>query len=292
MPNCAFLTIENTEGWFIDDDLAHGPLGGLGWSIQNVPWTIKKNWNEYDIVVLRSTWDYQSNIPQFINVLEEIETSSAVLFNSLQTVRWNIDKSYLLELQDRGIRIVPTATFENLEEKAILEAFEHFDVNEIIVKPIVGANADDTFRIKRSSDKTLIQSITKTFQSKQGFLQPFIQSVIQEGEFSVIFINGHISHVVLKTVGQGDFRVQEEHGGGVTAIQSPAQELISASQKVIQNVPFDTLYARVDLVRLPSNEFALMELELVEPALYFRFDAQSAERFAHAINKRFLSLAK
>ena len=292
MPNCAFLTIENTEGWFIDDDLAHEPLGALGWSVHNVPWTIKTNWNDFDIVVLRSTWDYQSNIPQFIDVLEEIEKSSAVLFNSLQTVRWNIDKSYLLELQNCGIKIVPTAIFEHLEEKAILEAFERYNVNEIIVKPIVGANADDTFRINRSADKNLIESITTTFQSKQGFLQPFIQSVIEEGEFSVIFLNGQISHVILKTVGQGDFRVQEEHGGGVTAIQSPTQELISASQKVMQNLPFDTLYARVDLVRLPSNEFALMELELVEPALYFRFDAQSADRFADAINKRFLSLAK
>ena len=290
MKKCAFLTIENTDGWFIDDDLVHEPLKKLGWSIENIAWKSMVDWNQFDIVVMRSTWDYQNDIPRFLDTLEAIESSSATLFNSLETVRWNIDKGYLLELRNQGVPIVQTIKFDHLTERDLQHALQEFSNDEIIVKPIVGANADDTFRVSIATAPAKISEILNVFHAKSGFLQPFVKSVVEEGEYSVIYINGQISHVILKTVGKGDFRVQEEHGGGVVPVTDPDEHLKATAGQVIKHVPFDTMYARVDLVRTNDNRFALMELELIEPALYFRFDKNSANRFAEAIEGRYESL--
>lgn len=283
MKKCAFLTIENTDGWFIDDDLVHEPLKKLGWSIENIAWKSNVDWNQFDIVVMRSTWDYQNDIPRFLDTLEAIESSSAALFNSLETVKWNIDKGYLLELHNQGVPIVPTVKFDHLTEGQIHNALKDLSKDEIIVKPMVGANADDTYRVSRAAAQEKIPEILNVFQAKSGFLQPFMKSVVEEGEYSVIYINGQISHVILKTVGKGDFRVQEEHGGGVVPVADPDEQLFTTARQVMEHVPFETMYARVDLVRTSDSNFALMELELIEPALYFRFDENSADRFAEAI---------
>ena len=108
MPRCAFLSISNTEGWFIDDDLVHDPLRRLGWEIENVPWTIETNWDAYDLVIIRSTWDYQNNLEQFSKVLYDINESKAILLNSFELVMWNINKNYLFEMESKGVELVST----------------------------------------------------------------------------------------------------------------------------------------------------------------------------------------
>jgi hypothetical protein len=86
MSRCAFLTIADKDGWFIDDHLVHEPLRNLGWEITDVVWNAEVDWNAYDVVVIRSPWDYQRNLQPFLSVLRRIEDSSAVLYNSLDTV--------------------------------------------------------------------------------------------------------------------------------------------------------------------------------------------------------------
>ena len=92
MPRCAFLTIEDRAGWFIDDDLVHEPLRKLSWEITDVVWNAEVDWDAYDVVVIRSPWDYQQNLPQFLSVLHQIDDSSATLYNSLDIVRVNLVK--------------------------------------------------------------------------------------------------------------------------------------------------------------------------------------------------------
>ena len=276
MPRCAFLTLENTEGWFIDDDLVHEPLLALGWEVENVPWTTPTDWNIYDTVVIRSTWDYQRRPDDFFEVLRQIDRSQAVLQNSLAIVKWNIDKNYLLELRSGGIELVPTILLPQLSHRDLELLGEQFGTNQLIVKPTMGANADDTFRLPD-------QHPGEVFASKPCFVQPFMQNIIDEGEYSLMYFNGTLSHTILKTVGEGDFRVQEEHGGGVQAVDEPAQSLVSAANAVMEQLPWETLYARVDLVRSDSGSFALMELELIEPCLYFRYGNEAASAFARAI---------
>ena len=282
MPACAFLTIQNTDGWFIDDDLVHEPLRNLGWEIVNIPWNQKTNWNKFDVVVIRSPWDYQDHFDHFIDVLNEIESSSAILLNSMDIVKWNINKNYLFELEKSGVELVPTIRAESPDAKVLTEAFDKLQSDRLIIKPIIGANEDDTFKFNAASD---LNQISEVFTDRACMIQPFMNKIVDEGEFSLMYFEGKLSHTILKTVGDGDFRVQEEHGGGVIPMPEPEPALIAAAEKAMRALPFDTMYARVDLVRTDNNSFALMELELIEPCLYFRFDNTSPGRFAQCIDR-------
>ncbi len=284
MPACAFLSLSDTEGWFIDDDLVHEPLRKLGWGVQNIPWNTPTDWNNFELVIIRSPWDYQDHLKQFMEVLGEIDASDAMLLNSLDIVRWNINKKYLFDLQRQDIELVPTVKGLDFDRSAIENAFEKFNTDELIIKPMIGANADDTFRISKLSVMDL-EMLTSIFDKREFIIQPFMQHIIDEGEFSLMYFNGRLSHAILKTVKKGDYRVQEEHGGGVISIDNPPTELVVAANRVMRCLSEIPLYARVDLVRTPNHSFALMELELIEPCLYFRFSDKSASVFADCIDE-------
>lgn len=283
MPKCAFLSIANTEGWFIDDDLVHDPLIRLGWEVHNIPWNKAEDWNMYDVVVIRSPWDYQDHLSHFLQVLEEINQSKAILLNSQEIVKWNINKNYLFDLEKKGVELVPTIKTSSLNTLEIKSAFERFQTEELIVKPMIGANADDTFRI-RANDSARHLTLESIFKNRECMLQPFLQNIVDEGEFSLMYFNGKLSHTILKTVATGDYRVQEEHGGGVIPIEHPESALVISAEKAMASLGEIPFYARVDLVRTPQNTFALMELELIEPCLYFRFGSQAAEDFAGCLD--------
>lgn len=288
MPRCAFLTIANQDGWFIDDDLVHEPLRHLGWEITDVVWNADVIWDAFDVVVIRSPWDYQRDLHQFLSVLRRIEDSSAALYNSLKTVLWNVDKHYLFDLHRNGTEIVPTLRMGTPTANDVHNALRHFGTGQIVLKPSIGANADDTFRVSRETPKSEIAKLCEVLSAKTYFAQPFMPGITAEGEFSLVYFDGCLSHSILKTVPAGDFRVQEEHGGGVVCVQQPEPELIAAADRVIATLTELPLYARVDLVRTRESTFALMELELIEPCLYFKFAEHSARAFAAAIVERYL----
>lgn len=287
MPRCAFLTIEHKDGWFIDDELVHQPLRNLGWDITDVVWNAEADWNAYDVVVIRSPWDYQQHLSHFLAVLRRIDESSATLYNPFDIVRANIDKQYLFDLQHSNSEIVPTLLLEAPAPADVQDAFRHFRAERLVLKPTIGANADDTYRISRKTTESEIAAICEVFSTKVCLAQPFMHGITTEGEFSLMYFDGRLSHSIIKTPQQGDFRVQEEHGGGVVPLEKPEPELIVAGDRVIATLPAAPLYARVDLVRTENDSFAVMELELIEPCLYFRFGAGSAQTFAQAIAERY-----
>ena len=283
MRNCAFLSISNSDGWLIDDDLVHEPLQKLSWKVQNVPWNKPTDWDSFDLVIIRSPWDYQNHLQQFTEVLKRIEMSKAILLNSFELVMWNINKNYLFDLERKGVKLVPTIKVFALKKIDIKNAFEKFKTNQMIIKPIIGASAVDTFRVDKN-DISDIKNIESVFHYRECMIQPFMNNIVDEGEYSLIYFQGKLSHTILKTVGLGDYRVQEEHGGGVTPIEEPETLLEVSGNKAMSALSETPLYARVDLVRNSQNSFALMEIELIEPGLYFRFNAESAQKFANCIN--------
>ena len=282
MPKGVFLTVESTEGWFIDDDLAILYLEELGWTIDSIPWNRDNvDWSIYDLVVVRSTWDYQHKPDAFISVLEKIDQETR-LINSLSTIKWNIDKNYLLDFKSKGILIVPTIKRNFLKEGDRELVFQELNSDEIIIKPTIGANADDTFWIKKNSLDQFDEAL-KVFKTKECFVQPFLNSIIEEGEYSLMYIHNEYSHTILKKPADEDFRVQEEHGGSVITVQKPETRMLEIGKQII-NLIEDTLYARVDLARDDQGDFLLMELELIEPCLYFANNPESPKLFAEAIN--------
>ena len=272
--------MDNLDDFECYDYLLFDPMKSLGWSATEVSWRDKLiDWNRYEAVIIRSSWDYQQAPKAFLNTLEEIENSSAHLENSLETVKWNIDKTYLKDLQERGIEIVPSLWGTHFEKDQIDQYFQRLQTSEIIIKPTVSAGADDTFWINRSDSINYIDTLLDTFNNRPFLIQPFMQNIIAEGEFSVFFFGDTYSHTILKTPKKDDFRVQEEHGGILKKV-TPEKKLRSSARELHTKITPEPLYSRMDYVRTAENTFALMELELIEPSLYFNMDPESPERFA------------
>ena len=285
MKPLAFLTMDSLDEFVSYDSLVADCLEARGVKVDNVSWRSPTvNWDDYEMVIIRSPWDYQQAADEFMTVLEAIDASTAVLWNPIDVVRWNVRKTYLQELHDRGITIVPTQFVQNPTESQIRGMFEILESDQIVIKPVIGANANDTFWLRPDSSASELQQIESLYSGRLALLQPFIPSVIEYGETSLVFFDGEHSHSVLKTPMAGDFRVQEEHGSRIQFI-APDPALIEFSRRVLERIPQRILYGRVDLVTLPNGEPAVMELELIEPSLYLSYDADSAARFADAIQR-------
>lgn len=278
--HCAFLTLEDRSDFCIYDHLLFAPLAARGWTVEEIPWnrdTIA--WDQFSAVVIRSTWDYQQHPQRFMRTLESIDAQT-LLLNPVAVCRWNLDKIYLRELAATGIVTVPTLWLSRLDVASLGTGFATFAAERLVAKPRVGANADDTFVLCANDERTWEHAL-RTFSTSALLLQPFVEAIEGEGEYSLFYFAGAFSHAILKRPAAGDFRVQEEHGGLISAVVPPADMQVAAA-RALDAVGQVLLYARVDLVRLASGEPGLIELELIEPSLYFENDPGSAERFAEA----------
>jgi len=281
MKRCAFLSMDSLEDFFSYDTMLFEPLKKVGWLAEEVSWRkTDVDWNVYDVVVIRTTWDYQDDVEGFMACLQRIEASSAQLQNSLKIVEWNISKNYLKDLQNQGINIVPTLWFDSFSLNDVQAGFTYFDSPQLVIKPLVSANADHTYRLTPENLVQQADQLKAIFVNREFMLQPFLTGIVEEGEYSLFYFAGHYSHSILKQPESGDFRVQEEHGGQLKSIQ-PCEEMLTAARHCLAALPEDVLYARIDLVRY-KNEFAVIEIELIEPSLYFNMDANSPQRFVDA----------
>lgn len=286
MKRCAFLTLDEVADFVIDDELAYEPFRAIGWEVEAVPWRRHSaSSGRFDAVVIRSPWDYQQDPEAFLAVLSEVERAGVPLFNSIDVVRWNLRKTYLRELAARGVGVPPTLWRDRLAPGEGLRLFDELGAEEIVLKPVVGANADGAFRLDRQAAADRRAELEAFYADRPLIAQPFAHSVLREGEYSLIYFGGTLSHAITKTPKSGDFRSQEEHGGMIRAIE-PDEELLAAGEVAIRAIPptgAPPLYARVDLVRANGGAgYWLMELELIEPALYLRMDPAAPVRFAEA----------
>ncbi|NGP86787.1 ATP-grasp domain-containing protein [Fodinibius halophilus] len=285
MKRCAFLSMDNLDDFEVYDELLYEPLKNRGWEVDEVSWRNEEtDWDQYDAVIIRTPWDYQDAPKAFIEVLKDIDASSAILENSLDTVKWNIDKRYLQDLHRDGIEIVPTLWKDEFHKEQLPSFFDELETDEIVVKPTISAGADNTYWIKQKNQSEYLEELAEVFEDRPFLVQPFMQNIVEEGEFSVFFFGDTYSHTILKTPKTDDFRVQEEHGGRLNKVE-PEKSLLTIARKTLNNITPLPLYTRADYVRTAKNSFALMELELIEPSLYFNMDPESPERFADVFDE-------
>jgi hypothetical protein len=279
----ALLSIEDLSYFVADDELLLEPLRLLGHAAEFVPWQARVDWHEYGAAIIRTTWDYQNHLPTFLRVLQQIETQTR-LANPLTIVKWNADKGvYLQDLQARGARIVPTIWSDlKIDSSQVQQWFDVLETDELVIKPAIGANAQDALRTGRGGED--VDALAKVFAGRAYMVQPFMRGIVEEGEYSLFYFNGEYSHAILKTPKPGDFRVQEEHGGIIQPIEPPPN-LCASGEKILKCIEARLLYARVDFVRTGADDFALVELELIEPSMYLRNAAHAPQMFAEAINR-------
>jgi glutathione synthase/RimK-type ligase-like ATP-grasp enzyme len=264
-----------------DDRLLLKPLAERGIDPEPAIWDDpERDWASFDAVVIRSCWDYHLKHEAFLRRIGLFEQAKTPLWNSAALVRWNANKSYLRDLDARGVPIVPTFWPEAGEEVRLREKLHELGWAKAVFKPHVSATAHRTHLIA-TDDADSVQELFDELRRGPGVMvQKFMDSIVSEGEWSLIFFGGQFSHAVLKTAKAGDFRVQSDFGGSEQPADPPAHVLQTAT-RIVQTVE-PTLYARVDGV-VDDGEFRLMELELIEPALFLSSHPEAPARFAEGI---------
>ncbi|NTD99788.1 hypothetical protein G6M26_28210 [Agrobacterium tumefaciens] len=259
-------------------------LQAKGLNIKLVIWNDPMvNWENYQLAILKSPWDYFDLIDNFHTWLNYLEEKGVKLLNPVDIIRWNTDKRYLKEIESAGLHITPCA-FVNKDAKINLNDFFHiFNTERLIVKPCVSGGAKNTFSVTVENVEEINKKLHHLIQKENFIVQPFLKEIIENGEWSFIFFNGIYSHSLIKKAKDGDFRVQPAHGGSVHP-QNPNQEMIATASKYVKLFAKNCLYARVDGTFV-NNQFLLMELELVEPFLFLNTDPQNYERYYKALKE-------
>lgn len=234
-----------------------------------------------DLILLGTVWDYQDKEVAFLAKLDALEANGAILCNGADVVRWNIDKRYLAEMDERGVPTVPTLWVDQPTHSSIKAAQAQFNSATIVAKRQIGAGAEGQFLFGPDNP------VPGGWQAQRPMmLQPFLPAIQSEGEYSFIFIDGAPSHVLNKRAVSGDYRIQTMYGGTEATVEPNAKDT-AAAQHAYDQLPFDApLYARIDMVRLDNGGLALMEAELIEPYLYPEQGPELGPRLAKGIAKR------
>jgi hypothetical protein len=281
----AIATCSQHPGGVPGDRLLVEALARIGVAADAVPWTENVDWGSFELVVIRSTWDYTAAQDRF---LAWVRGLPAPVANAADLVAWNSDKRYLHDLAQWGIPTVPTQFIDPGQQAPEL-------VGEIVVKPSVSAGARNTGRFGPGAHAEAVQFIERIHQEgKTAMVQPFVAS---PAETAVVLIDGVPSHTLRKGLVLRPDEVAPASTPGqpadvmqnpdlVTAgSASPAQLTAAASIAGQLRDQFgDTpLYLRVDLLEPEPGRPVLLELEAVEPNLYFELAPGSADRMAAAI---------
>jgi glutathione synthase/RimK-type ligase-like ATP-grasp enzyme len=278
----AFVTHAASPALTADDQFAADALAAAGVRVQPVPWDDPHaSWDAYDGVVLRSCWDYHLRHAEFCAWVRAADAQGAGLRNPAAAVLWNADKRYLREMERHGTPIVPTAWVEPGEIVELDALLDERGWERAVVKPSVSASAHQTRVVARGS----AEGHAAGLDGSALLVQPFVDEVVTNGEWSIIFFGGRFSHAVLKLPRDGDFRVQAEFGGRAVP-RIPPPELVDAAAGAVRAAEALTgirlTFARVDGV-VADGRFLLMELELIEPALFLSTHPDAPSRFAAAI---------
>lgn len=238
------------------------------------------DWGAFSAVLVNCAWDYQDDHERFLRKLDEISALGVPVFNPPEMVRWNIRKTYLRELEKRGVPVIPTLWPEAPTAPDIRDAMAAFGTGDVILKRQVGAGARSQVRFNKDN----IPDSGRVLD-RPGMIQPFIPSIATEGEYSFLFVDDEFSHALVKRAAEGDYRIQASYGGRSQTVEPSSADLRQASA-VLEAIDEAPLYARVDMVRGLDGSLMLMELEIIEPDLYVRDGPHIGDRLGRALAKR------
>ncbi len=278
----AFVTHRALPQLSEDDRLAVTELRQQGATVESAVWDSPLvDWQAYDAVVIRSTWDYTDRAADFEGWLAHLEHRAVALWNPPALVRWNMDKRYLLDLEDRGVSTVPTFIADRESEITLADVIAETGWNDVVYKPSISASAARTARVASGESGAHEETFAALLASRDMLVQPFVPEIVTDGEWSLLFFGGEYSHAVRKRTGAGDFRVQRELGGSLEG-EVPRPALIAQAEAIVAHLPGSWLFARVDACERDGH-LLLMELELIEPDLFLSYHPAAPRRFATAI---------
>lgn len=248
------------------------------------------DWTRFDALLVRTTWDYFRYYDKFLAWYDQVETLGLPIANELPLLRWNSNKRYLLDLAARDVAIIPTVLARG---DALAEALAAMTGQDVVIKPTVSGGAWHTMR-GRVGEAAFAELLAALPRDLDYLVQPFMPEIVAEGEWSLMFFDGHYSHAVLKKPSVGDYRVQTDFGGSA-AVTEPDPVILAAARRALEVVAAlgyrDQAYVRVDGV-MTRDGFRLMELEFIEPFLHFAAYPPAAEMFAAQLARRWPSVGE
>jgi glutathione synthase/RimK-type ligase-like ATP-grasp enzyme len=230
----------------------------------------------FALVLPLLAWGYPLDTARWYRLLDQMEEQQLPVLNPVPLLRWNSDKAYLADLARAEVPVVPTLYVDQLDDAALVNARSHFAADSLVIKPPISGGAEGTFLLGPDD------GVPVGWAGARMLIQPLCSAISSEGEWSLFYFSGRYSHAIIKRPAAGDFRVQEQFGGREEAIEPPAEAQALARAALVA-APHPALYARVDMVRLADGSLALMELELIEPALFLHLAADGGAAFADAI---------
>jgi glutathione synthase/RimK-type ligase-like ATP-grasp enzyme len=238
----------------------------------------------WDLLIFRNTWDYFEKKEAFFQFLALLAEKAIPTLNPLSVISKNIHKFYLKDVEPY-FKLIPTC-FLKATDAADLHDLLPEEWHRFVVKPAVSAGAYDTCVFNRNEIEKAIDFYAEKFQKEDWLVQKFLPQINTSGEISMVFIQNEFSHAVRKTPIEGDFRVQSMFGGQYETFE-PTSKLISQALNYLKAIEDNLLFARFDGV-MEGDEFLLMEIEMIEPDLYFEFNptliSSITEAILHQIN--------
>jgi glutathione synthase/RimK-type ligase-like ATP-grasp enzyme len=251
-------------------------LRDAGAEVDALPWNGAHELAGYDLTLPLVAWGYHQRFPEWLAFLDRLERTGTQVANSVPVLRWNSDKAYLAELSAAGISTVPSIAFDDFGPSDLADARRAFGCSDLVAKPTVSASAFGTYRLGASDP------FPEPVRGWRMLVQPWLKTIVSRGEYSLIFFDGKFSHAVVKVPRPGEFRVQPEFGGIITHC-APPDGALDLAEAALTAAPSATVYARVDLVVGNEGELQVIELELIEPALFLAQAPHAAPAFAAAV---------
>jgi hypothetical protein len=275
---------EYIENIFRDEDMLLDALEKHHLRCTRVSWDDPHfDWASVRTSVFRTTWDYFERLDEFLSWFHKTRHLTDFQ-NAPELIEWNMDKAYLWDLASRGIP-VPSGYYlsaqsgADLSEICRLSGWKNF-----VLKPAISGTARHTYRFSENESDKIVPLFETLNKTEAMMLQEFQESVLSDGEVSLVMLGGRFSHAVQKLAKPGDFRVQDDFGGTLHPY-SPTQEEIRLAERALSHCPALPVYARVDLIRDKENKSCVSELELIEPELWFRRHPEAATQMAELISR-------
>jgi glutathione synthase/RimK-type ligase-like ATP-grasp enzyme len=264
------------DPWAWTYDVEAAALTDAGAKVQPIAWTQSCDLSEFDLILPLVAWGYHLDYERWLDYLERAEREQLPLVNAPTLLRWNSDKAYLAELGDKGVPTVPTLAVESCCDADLEEARRRFQSEFLVIKPPVSASAAGTYRLGPNDD------LPADSRSKAMIVQPLIEEIARTGEFSLMLFDGEFSHSIVKRPKSGDFRVQP-YFGGIALPCEPPPGAIELAKQALAAAPVSAVYARVDIIPDDEGTLRIMELELIEPALYLDHSPDNGAAFTRSI---------
>jgi glutathione synthase/RimK-type ligase-like ATP-grasp enzyme len=265
------------EPWRWAFDMEAQALIDAGAQVEPLPWTGADDLSRFDLVLPLVAWGYHVEYERWLSLLDRVEGAGVPMINPPALLRWNSDKAYLAELAESRVPTVPTLAVEACCDADLEEARRRFASDWLVIKPPVSASAMGAHRLGPTDD------LPAESRGRPMILQPLIEEIGRTGEFSLMLFDGEYSHAVVKRPRPGDFRVQEYHGGTTLPCEAPPAGAVRLAQHALAAAPAKAAYARVDIIPDDEGVLRIMELELIEPALFLDHATDGGATFTRAI---------